>query len=101
MLADLLAATGRLDRAKAEYLELERERPGVPDVAQSLGYFALAAGNTGQAREYFEHAFADGESDPQMCLRLALLERQAGEADENVTLPWNARYNPGRTTRRR
>ncbi|MEP6716308.1 MAG: hypothetical protein ABJC09_12095 [Terriglobia bacterium] len=78
MLADLLAATGKLDRARAEYQQLEQLAPGLPGVDQSLGYFALTAKDFPLAREYFEKAFAAGETDAQMCLRLAILEREAG-----------------------
>ncbi|MDP9169987.1 MAG: tetratricopeptide repeat protein [Acidobacteriota bacterium] len=84
MLADLLAATGRADRARTEYQQLEREQPGQPEVMQSLGYFALAAKDFPLAREYFEKAFAAGESDPQMCLRLAMLEREADQPADKI-----------------
>jgi Flp pilus assembly protein TadD len=87
MLADLLVATGRLDRAKTEYRQLEQQQPGRPEVTQSLGYFALAEKDAPLARQYFEKAFAAGEGDPQMCLRLALLEREANQPAEKIVPP--------------
>ncbi len=75
MLADLLAATGKLAQARAEYEDLEHRQPGMPGVTQSLGYLALAANDIERARGYFRKAFAAGESDAQMCLALALMER--------------------------
>ena len=86
MLADLLAATGKLAQARVEYEDMERRQPGMPGVAQSLGYLALAANDMARARGLFRRAFAAGESDAQMCLALAMMER-ANNASAAELLP--------------
>jgi Tfp pilus assembly protein PilF len=78
-LADLLAATGQLDPARAEYDRLDMEQPGRPDVAGSLGYLAMRAGDRATARNSFEQAFSGGTTDARLCLMLANLEREAGQ----------------------
>jgi Flp pilus assembly protein TadD len=75
MLADLLVTVGKPQEARREYVALEKLQPGRPDIAQSLGYAALAANDAVAARTNFRKAFAAGEPDPQMCLALAVLER--------------------------
>ncbi len=86
MLADLWAAVGRRQQARAEYEELDRLQPGQPEVAQSLGYLALAANDAPGALKNFRKAFAGGEGDPQMCLALALLE-QADKRQPSEIVP--------------
>ncbi len=77
-LADLSAATNRIDAAGQEYARLDKEQPGRPDVAGSIGFLALRQGDRPAARARFEQAFSEGSAVPQLCLALADLERDAG-----------------------
>ena len=83
-LAELLAVTNRKAEAKREYDALEKEQPGRADVARALGYLAGQAGDRAAVLKYFSAAFQGGESDPIMCLQLAVLERAAGRAPAEI-----------------
>jgi tetratricopeptide (TPR) repeat protein len=87
MLAELLVSIGKLDDAKRDYERLEREQPNRTDLTESLGYLALRANDVQGARQSFEKAFAGGETDPQMCFRLALMERDAMQPEEKIVAP--------------
>ncbi len=87
MMADLLLDTGRLDRARAEFLALEQQQPNRTEIAISLGYLAVVAHQGEQARNYFEKALAAGTTDPQVCLALAILEREEKQPDAKVIQP--------------
>jgi tetratricopeptide (TPR) repeat protein len=76
-LADLLAATGNRADAKVEYARLEQEAPDNPNLAQSIGNLALSNRDVDTARQYFTKAFEWGNSDPQMCFQLAILDHEA------------------------
>jgi tetratricopeptide (TPR) repeat protein len=84
MLADLAVAIHRPDDARREFEQLERQQPDRPEPAESLGFLALQAHDLEGARHYFERAFAAGESDPQMCFQLAILERDARQPPEKL-----------------
>jgi tetratricopeptide (TPR) repeat protein len=86
-LADLLAAINKHDQAKAAYEKIAQLNPDRPEVPRSLGYLAWQHGNNDAARQYFEKAFAAGDSDPQMCLHLAELERSASQPDDKIIPP--------------
>ena len=86
-LADLLAAINKRDQAQAAYEKLAQLNPGKPEVPQSLGYLAWQHGDNDAARQYFEKAFAAGDSDPQMCFHLASLERSASQPDDKIIPP--------------
>jgi Flp pilus assembly protein TadD len=77
LLADLLAATNRRPEARAEYDRLAAQFADRYEVAESLGYLALSANDRNTARQNFTRAFDAGDADPRMCLRLALLDREA------------------------
>ncbi|HTA42058.1 MAG TPA: hypothetical protein VK789_06405 [Bryobacteraceae bacterium] len=84
MLADLLLATNKLPEARQEYALLEKERPDRPDLARAMGALDEATGDHEGARRYFEKAFDQGESDPKMCLQLALLEGFAHQSPDKI-----------------
>ncbi len=69
MLADLLAASGELDRAEALYRELAREIPQSADVAAALGAIALRKGNIPGARVEWKRAIEQGVADADVCYR--------------------------------
>ncbi len=83
ILADLLLASGRLDRADASYRELARERPESADVSAALGTIALRQGDYDRARRHWKHAIDRGITDAMLCYRYAVLAETAGlPADE-------------------
>ncbi len=77
LLAELLTITNRRAEARAEYERLAAQFPDRYEVAESLGYFALNANDRNAARQNFTRAFDAGDADPRMCLRLAILDREA------------------------
>jgi tetratricopeptide (TPR) repeat protein len=87
MLADLLAAIGRIDKATEQYQALEQQQPGQPAVARSLGYLALESRDAPGARSWFEKAFEEGESDARMCFKLASMEREANAPADRIIAP--------------
>jgi tetratricopeptide (TPR) repeat protein len=83
-LADLLAAAGKRDEARAQYARLEKEQPDRVDLDQSIGNLALMSRDANTAREYFTKAYNGGGADPQMCFDLALLERDAKQPPAKI-----------------
>lgn len=77
LLADLLNVTNRRTEARTEYDRLAAQFPNRYEVAESLGYLALSASDRDSARQNFTRAFDAGDADPRMCLRLAVLDREA------------------------
>ena len=86
-LADLLGATRKRDDARKAFFGLEKQFPGRPETARSLGYLEWRSGDDRAAREYFEKAFAAGESDPEMCFHLAMLARAQRQEGDQVRAP--------------
>jgi len=84
MLADLLAGVNKRGEAKKVYDRLDTEQPGRPDVAKSMGYLAMQNNNPGDTLRYFAKAFDGGETDAQMCLRLAELMRGARQPSAKI-----------------
>ncbi len=87
VLADLLGATRKRDEARKAFLTVEKQFPGRPETARSLGYLEWRSGDDRAARDFFEKAFAAGETDPEMCFHLAILERGQRDAGEKVRPP--------------
>jgi tetratricopeptide (TPR) repeat protein len=77
VLAEVLVATNKLEEAQREYASLEMEQPSNAGVARGQGYASAAKGDSEGARRYFEKAFEEGETDPRMCLDMAVLENAA------------------------
>jgi len=84
ILADLLLATGELDRAGALYRELAREQPDSADVSAALGTIALRQGDHDRARRHWKHAIDRGVTDAMLCYRYAMLAETAGLAADEV-----------------
>jgi tetratricopeptide (TPR) repeat protein len=76
-LADLLAASGKRDEARADYAKLEAAQPDRADLNRSAGFLALADKDFVKARQYLTKAFDAGDKDPLMCFDLAVLDREA------------------------
>jgi hypothetical protein len=77
MLADLHTASHHLTEASRLYQQLETEEPKRPDAFASAGYMALSVNQKENARVEFRKAFDLGSTDPQLCLQLATLDREA------------------------
>ena len=73
VIADLLLAQGRWDRAQAAYEDLARRDPENADYLGALGTIALQKGNRIAAASYWKRALDGGISDPDLCMRYALL----------------------------
>jgi len=85
ILADLLLATGELERAEALYKDLSRERPESADVSAALGTIALRQGDYDRARRHWKRAIDQGVTDATLCYQYAVLADTAGlPADDEV-----------------
>ena len=84
MLADLVSATGELDRASALYRELARESPESADFPAALGSLALRSGDRSTARREWQRAVELGIADPVLCYRYAVLAQEADLPDGQV-----------------
>ena len=84
VLADLLAVTGKKDRARSAYEQLARSNPGKPEIEESLGYMALQSGDRANAVTHFNRAFTAGTKNPQLCYDLALLQKETGSAEREI-----------------
>jgi tetratricopeptide (TPR) repeat protein len=84
LLAELLMATGELDRAEALYRDLDREAPGNADIAAALGTIALRRGDDDGARREWKRAIRAGVTDARLCYRYAVLAGVAGLSDDEV-----------------
>jgi tetratricopeptide (TPR) repeat protein len=83
-LAELLSASGMLEKAETAWRELEILSPGDPRVQAALGRLALARGNAPEARERYGRAVAMGIRDAQLCFDYASLARDAGFPEGEV-----------------
>ncbi len=77
MLADLQAASVHLIPANRAYRQLEEDDPRRPDAFAGEGYLAVKTGDKDAARQKFHQAFDLGTTDPQLCMQLAVLDREA------------------------
>ncbi len=78
MLADLLLASGQLDRAETLYRDLVQEAPGSGDFAAALAIIAVKRGDIKRGRELWRKAMASEVSDPMLCYQYAVLDGNAG-----------------------
>ncbi len=83
-LADLHAASLHLVPARRAYRQLEEEDPARPDAFAGEGYLALKTGDKEAARTQFRKAFDLGTTDPQLCMQLATLDREAKQSPDVV-----------------
>ncbi len=78
VMAGLLLATNKLDRAEAAYVELARTDPKNPDYPASLAVIALHKRDWTGARRYWQHALGLGLDDADACYLYALQADAAG-----------------------
>jgi tetratricopeptide (TPR) repeat protein len=84
LLAELLMATGELDRAEVLYRDLSQEAPHNADLAAALGAIALRRGDQEGARREWKHAIEAGVTDASLCYRYAVLAGMAGLSNDEV-----------------
>jgi hypothetical protein len=78
VLAELLLATDKFERAEAEYQELARDAPERGDFPAALGTIALHKHAWAEARQYWQRALDLGLDDADACYRYAVLADAAG-----------------------
>jgi tetratricopeptide (TPR) repeat protein len=102
ILADLLMASGQLERAEALYRELEREQPDSADVSAALGAIALRQGDRNRARQHWKRAISQSVMDAMLCYNYAVLAEAAGLSADEVrpalqrALSLNAEFDDAR-----
>jgi tetratricopeptide (TPR) repeat protein len=77
LIADLLEASGELNRAEVLYRDLARELPANADICAALGTIALRKGDREAALSEFRQALDKGITDPRLCYRYAILAEGA------------------------
>lgn len=86
MLADLHAASHHVADADRLYRQLEADEPKRPEAFAADGYLALEIEQKDKARKQFRTAYDLGSNDPQLCLELANLDREAKQP-ASVVMP--------------
>jgi hypothetical protein len=84
VLAELLEATGKLDRAQAAYDELARDAPDDANFSAALAAIALEKHDPGAARRHWQRAVEQGIGNAATCYRYAVLADGAGLPAEDV-----------------
>jgi tetratricopeptide (TPR) repeat protein len=84
LIAEVLLATGKVERAESLYRELAQEKPDDTDVAAALALVALRKGDGEGARRQWMRALTQGIRDPEVCYRFAIAAQDAGFATEDV-----------------
>jgi tetratricopeptide (TPR) repeat protein len=78
MLADILVAAGKLERAETAFRALAPELPGSAEIPAALGVIALRRGRQSDAMREFQRAIDLGIGDASVCYRFAVLADTAG-----------------------
>jgi tetratricopeptide (TPR) repeat protein len=84
LIAEVLLATGKVERAETLYRELAQEKPNDTDVAAALALVALRRDDPEGARRQWTRALAEGIHDPEVCYRYAITAQDAGFSAEDV-----------------
>jgi tetratricopeptide (TPR) repeat protein len=84
LIAELLMASGDLDRADMAYRELQKERPHDAGVAAALGVVALRKGDRTRALAQWKQAMQLGVRDAGMCFQYAIVAENAGASADEV-----------------
>jgi tetratricopeptide (TPR) repeat protein len=84
VLAELVLASGDLDRAQAVYRSLQTARTSDPTVAATLGSIALRKHDDVKAILEWKRAFDLGTTDPVLCYQYATLLQNAHAPDDQI-----------------
>ena len=84
VLAELLVATGRLERAESAFRELAREFPGTADYSAALAFITLQKGSAEEGRQLWRQALAEGIRDADACYRWAASANAAGLGPDDL-----------------
>ena len=84
VLAELLLATSKLDRAQAAFEELAGDAPEHADFPAALAVIAVQKQDPGAARRYWQRALDLGIQDAAACYRYAVLADAAGLPADDV-----------------
>ena len=83
-IADLLLASGDLNRAEAAYSALAKQRPDDPVPVAALGTIALRRNQQAKAREQWKLAMQLGIADAELCYQYAILAEEAGMPNDEI-----------------
>ena len=84
LLADVLLATGELDRAEALYRDLDQAEPQAAEISGALGSIALQKGDLAAARQRWKQAIDQGIGNASLCYRYAVLAERAGAPADDI-----------------
>jgi tetratricopeptide (TPR) repeat protein len=84
VLADLLMASGRLDRAEAMYRKIAQQQPRNAEVWAALGSIEWRKGDGALAQAAWKRAMEYGATDAKLCFRYAQLADDAGVAADEI-----------------
>jgi len=83
-MADMLLASGNLDRADALYRDLAQDAPNDADVSAALGTIALRRGDKDRARQEWKLAIGQGIQDAALCFQYESLAELAGVPEDEL-----------------
>jgi tetratricopeptide (TPR) repeat protein len=84
MKADLYAASGHLSDATRTYRQLQTDNPQRPEAFEGAGYLGVITHDKDEARLEFAKAFALGTNDAQLCMQLAVFDRDAKQPPDTI-----------------
>lgn len=84
VLAELLMASGRLDRAESLYRDIVEHEPENAGAWAALGSIAMRRGDATLARTEWKRAIEYGIADAKLCLRYAEVADDAGIAEDEI-----------------
>jgi hypothetical protein len=84
MLADLHSSIHHFPAATRIYQDLQAEDPKRPEAFGGAGYLAILRNDKDTARTEFHKAWDLGTTDPQLCMQLAELDREAKQPESVV-----------------
>jgi tetratricopeptide (TPR) repeat protein len=84
MFADIDSSVHHFPSASRMYQDLQAEEPKRPDAFGGAGYLAILQNDKETARTEFHKAFDLGTTDPQLCMQLAELDREAKQPESLV-----------------
>jgi hypothetical protein len=84
VLAQVLLAAGKFDRAEPLFAAIAHDAPDSADVSAALGTIALHKGDLNAARSAWKRAIDQGITDAILCYRYAVLADQIGLGADDI-----------------